>query len=100
MSIRADHERNEISALFSMVDLNGQRVLEIGSGTGRLTFRYAGITAHVTAVEPSAKSVAIARRDIPAELKERVEFQQVEFEEYSNTISSGTFDTAILSWSL
>jgi ubiquinone/menaquinone biosynthesis C-methylase UbiE len=100
MSIRADPEENEIHALLDLVDLTGKRVLEIGSGTGRLTWRYAGKAARVTAVEPSAQSIAIARQDIPPNLKERVEFHQVGFEEFALASDADQFDTAILSWSL
>jgi ubiquinone/menaquinone biosynthesis C-methylase UbiE len=100
MSIRADPEENEIHALFDLVDLSGQRVLEIGSGTGRLTWLYAGFAVRVTAIEPSAKSIAIARQDIPRGLKEQVEFHQVGFEEFALASDADRFDTAILSWSL
>jgi len=37
MTIRVDPEQNETCALFNFVDLDGRRVLEIGSGNGRLT---------------------------------------------------------------
>lgn len=100
MSIRADPENSEMNTLLDLVDLDGKTVLEIGSGTGRLTWKYAGKTAHVTAVEPSGRSVAIARRDIPLELRDRVEFQQAGFDEYANSSASSSFDVAILSWSL
>jgi cyclopropane fatty-acyl-phospholipid synthase-like methyltransferase len=100
MTIRADPEENETIALFSMVDFEGTNVLEIGSGTGRLTWRYASRAAHVTAVEPFAASVARARQDLPRELKERVEFHPVGFEEFALTAAPGTYDIAILSWSL
>jgi hypothetical protein len=57
MTIRVDPEKNEIGVLFDFVDLDGRRVLEIGSGDGRLTSRYADRAATVTAVEPFAPSV-------------------------------------------
>ncbi len=100
MTIRSDPEGSEIRALSAIIDLSGQRVLEIGSGTGRLTWQYAGTTARVAAVEPSTTSVAIARQEIPPSLVDRVEFHQVGFEEYALTSESDLFDTVILSWSL
>ena len=39
MTIRSDPEGSEIRALSAIIDLSGQRVLEIGSGTGRLTWQ-------------------------------------------------------------
>ena len=62
MAIRVDPENNEIRALFDLADLSGQYVLEIGSGDGRLTWRYAGRAAHVTAIDPFAEGITRARR--------------------------------------
>ena len=100
MSIRSDPAGSEISALTSLVNFTGQRVLEIGSGTGRLTWQYAGATTRVAAVEPSAQSIAIARQEIPPSLTKRVDFHQVSFEEFALTADADQFNTAILSWSL
>jgi len=47
MAIRIDPENNETPALFDMVNFGGQRVLEIGCGNGRVTWRYADKAAHV-----------------------------------------------------
>jgi tRNA G46 methylase TrmB len=41
MAIRIDPENNETPALFDMVNFSEQRVLEIGCGNGRVTWRYA-----------------------------------------------------------
>jgi cyclopropane fatty-acyl-phospholipid synthase-like methyltransferase len=41
MTVRIDPEGNETDALFALVELEGQEVLEIGCGDGRLTWRYA-----------------------------------------------------------
>jgi 2-polyprenyl-3-methyl-5-hydroxy-6-metoxy-1,4-benzoquinol methylase len=51
MAIRLDPENNETRALFDLADFAGQRVLEIGCGDGRLTWRYAGRAAPVTAID-------------------------------------------------
>jgi cyclopropane fatty-acyl-phospholipid synthase-like methyltransferase len=61
MTIRVDPEKNEIGVLFDFVDLDGRRVLEIGSGEGRLTSRYADRAATVTAVERRKTSRCDAR---------------------------------------
>lgn len=100
MPIRIDPEGNETRALFNMLDLTGQRVLEIGSGTGRLTWRYAGKAGKVAAVEPFAPSVALAKQRAPKGLENRVEFHPVGFDQFAARSAAGSFDTAILSWSL
>jgi tRNA A58 N-methylase Trm61 len=100
MTIRSDPEGNEINALFQMVDLDGKHVLEIGSGDGRLTWRYAGRAGHVTAIEPFADSVIRAKQNLPRELNNRVELLQIGFEEYATKAKSESFDLVILSWSL
>jgi 2-polyprenyl-3-methyl-5-hydroxy-6-metoxy-1,4-benzoquinol methylase len=95
-----DPENNETRTLFGLVDLRGQHVLEIGSGDGRLTWRFAGRAAHVTAIEPFGKSVARAKENLPDELKGRVEFNQVGFDDFAAAAEPGAFDVVILSWSL
>ena len=100
MTIRVDPEENEIGALFDFVDLDGRRVLEIGSGDGRLTWRYAHRAATVTAVEPFAPSVTRATENLPQELVGRVVLRRAAFEEFAAEAAASTFDVAILSWSL
>jgi tRNA G46 methylase TrmB len=41
VTIHVDPEGNETAELFDLVDVEGREVLEIGSGDGRLTWRYA-----------------------------------------------------------
>lgn len=100
MTIRVDPEENEIGALFDFVDLDGRRVLEIGSGDGRLTWRYADRAATVTAVEPFAPSVARATENLPQELVGRVVLRRAAFKEFGAEAAASAFDVAILSWSL
>jgi 2-polyprenyl-3-methyl-5-hydroxy-6-metoxy-1,4-benzoquinol methylase len=100
MTIRVDPEHNEPRAMFAVADFRGKHVLEIGSGDGRLTWRFAGRTARVTAIDPYEDSIAQARRDLPRRLRSRVEFQAVAFEDFAPTRQSGSFDSVLLSWSL
>jgi SAM-dependent methyltransferase len=100
MTIRIDPEENEISALYDFVDLDGRRVLEIGSGDGRLTWRYADRAAAVTAVEPFAPAVARAQERLPRGLVGRVVLRRAAFEEFASEAAASAFDVAILSWSL
>ena len=100
MKIRVDPEQNEIRALLAFVDLDGRRVLEIGSGDGRLTWRYAGRAASVTAIEPFAPAVARAQDNLPREFASVVELRRAAFREFAAETAASAFDVAILSWSL
>ena len=100
MTIKVDPEENEIGALFDFVDLDGARVLEIGSGDCRLTWRYADRVEQVTAVEPFAPAITRARQQLPRELAGRVVLRQATFEEFAAQTRRSAFDVAIFSWSL
>lgn len=100
MVIKIDPENNESGALFDLVDFAGRRVLEIGCGDGRLTWRYADRAAQVTAIDPSAEAIGRAREDMPEELRGRVEFRNVAFEAFAAASGPSRFDLVMLSWSL
>ena len=100
MTIRVDPENNEPRALFDLADFNGRRVLEIGCGDGRLTWRYADRAAHVTAIDPFEGSITRAKANTPEELKSRVDFRHIGFDNFAATNDASTFDIAILSCSL
>jgi 2-polyprenyl-3-methyl-5-hydroxy-6-metoxy-1,4-benzoquinol methylase len=100
MTVRIDPENNETHALFEMVNFSGQHVLEIGCGDGRLTWRYADKAARVTAIDPNAKQIALAREHLPSQLQGRIEFRDVAFEAYAAASEPSTFDIVILASSL
>lgn len=100
MAVRVEPEHNETRALFDLVDFTAQHVLEIGCGDGRLTWRYADRAAHVTAIDPFAEGITRARENLPSELRGRVEFHHIAFEDFAAASKPSAFDTAILSWSL
>jgi 2-polyprenyl-3-methyl-5-hydroxy-6-metoxy-1,4-benzoquinol methylase len=100
MSVKVDPENNEPRALFALADFNNRRVLEIGCGDGRLTWRYADKAAHVMAIDPFEGSITRAKENTPEALKSRVEFRHTGFDDFAATNESSTFDIAILSWSL
>ena len=99
MTVRVDPENNETRALLNLVDFTGKRVLEIGCGDGRLTWRYADRAEHVTAIDPKAAAIRRAKENLPEELKGRVEFHQFTFEDFSATSQPSGFDSIIFSWS-
>jgi 2-polyprenyl-3-methyl-5-hydroxy-6-metoxy-1,4-benzoquinol methylase len=98
--IRIDPENNETRALLDMVDFSGKNVLEIGCGDGRLTWRYADKAAHVTAIEPGAEQIRLARENLPGNLQGRVEFHAATLEDFAVNRKSSIFDLIILSYSL
>lgn len=100
MAVKIDPENNETRALFDLADFTGQRVLEIGCGDGRLTRRYAGRAAHVTAIDPFSPGIERARENLPDELHNRVEFHTISFEDFAAASEPSLFDSVILSWSL
>lgn len=97
---RVDPENNETRALLDMVNFNGKQVLEVGCGDGRLTWRYADLVAHVTAIDPAASQIASANEQLPDRLKNRIEFQAIEFEDFAAGSKPSAFDVVILSNSL
>ena len=97
---RVDPENNETRALLDMVDFTGKQVLEVGCGDGRLTWRYADRAAHVTAIDPAASQIASANEQLPDRLKDRIEFQAIEFEDFAAASQPKAFDIVILSNSL
>jgi ubiquinone/menaquinone biosynthesis C-methylase UbiE len=78
--------------------LDGMRVLELGCGDGRLTFRYANAAASVLAVDPDADRIAQARASLSPELATTVTFAVCGAEEVDAPRAS--FDLALFSWSL
>ncbi len=100
MTIRIDPEGNETNALFNFIDLGGKNVLEVGSGDGRLTWRFADRAGHVTGIEPFAPSVTHANQKLAHTLKDRIEFIHTGFEEYAQAAQAEIFDVILLSWTL
>ena len=99
MAILIDPEHNESSALFSLpIAWTGKSVLEIGSGDGRLTWRYADKAARVVAIEPEIEKHNDALSNRPSGF-EHVEFLNLGLDAFAQT-SKAKFDIAILSWSL
>ncbi len=100
-NVRLDPEENETHALLNLAGpLAGKRVLEVGCGDGRLTWRYASGAGRVVAIDPDPDKVKRARADCPAELRSRVEFYDLGLEEFALGVHTDRFDLAILAWSL
>lgn len=101
MDVLQDPERNEINALLEYAgDLAGKRVLEIGAGKGRLTWRYAAHADEVVGLDPSPERIAAALSDMPEALHGRVAMVEATLEEYHRDARAALFDMALMSWSL
>jgi 2-polyprenyl-3-methyl-5-hydroxy-6-metoxy-1,4-benzoquinol methylase len=98
--ISIDPEEREIRALSDLANFHRKHVLEIGPGTGRLTWRYADRAAHVTAVDPWVGGIERARETTPVAVAERVEFRPAAFLDFAADHGPSVYDVAILSWSL
>ncbi len=98
MTVLLDPEDTETKALHEYADFTGKRVLEIGCGDGRLTWRYANRAAYVIAIDPKAEDIALAIEECPDDLRHKIEFRAIRLEELD--IPAEKFDLALLSWSL
>ena len=88
----------ELRLIRRFVDPAGKRVLEIGSGDGRLTREYARLAKEVVAIEQDRTGVAIARQDFAVEGVTNVAFRTGSAERVR--LGGGAFDIALFSWSL
>jgi predicted RNA methylase len=101
MSLKFDPEKNEINHLLDFAgNLGRQRVLEIGAGVGRLTWRYAALAREVIAIDPNPERVTKAQADLPKDLQERVRFLETSIADYHLDPKEAPFDLALMSWSL
>jgi ubiquinone/menaquinone biosynthesis C-methylase UbiE len=97
MTLQKDPEGTETRFINRSIVFTNQRVLEIGSGDGRLTWRYAHGARRVTGIDPDAVALKLAAADCPATLHETVSFARAS--SLALPFASATFDIAILAWS-
>jgi len=93
-----DPEQNETKYLHKFVDVAGKRVLEIGCGEGRLTWRYASASNLTVGIDPDNNALRVASIDRPSDLANKVHFTNAHAEFIP--FHKETFDIAILAWSL
>jgi ubiquinone/menaquinone biosynthesis C-methylase UbiE len=98
MPIEKDPEGTEPLHLHQLADITGRRVLEVGCGDGRLTWRYARSAARVTGIDPDTDALKNAIRNCPADLRTTVSFARAS--SLHLPFPRETFDRAILAWSL
>jgi len=96
MTIQKDSAGNEVRKLQEYVELGGRRVLEIGIGDGRLTWRFAKLAQHVTGIDLDRAELRIASIERGSGLQDKVDLA------VANAIHlpfrNEAFDLALLSW--
>jgi len=97
MSFQKDPQQNETKHLHQLANFSDRRILEIGCGEGRLTWRYATKPAMTIAIDPDQDAVRVATIERPSDLEDRVHFSNAIAERLP--FPKETFDIALLSWS-
>ena len=93
-----DPENFERKKLLDFADFTDSRVLEIGCGDGRLTWKYASASRATFGLDPNFDELRLARADSPAALHGRVHLTRASA--YHLPLPKETFDIAVLAWSL
>lgn len=98
MTVQKDPEGNETKRLLKFADFRGKRVLEVGCGEGRLTWRYASASSLTVGLDPDKDALRVARIDRPSDLADKVLIVNAHAEQLP--LRRETFDIALLAWSL
>lgn len=98
MQPERDPEGREVIHLLRLSRVAGARVLEIGCGNGRLTWRYGSHARAILAVDPDEEALEEARESVPSDLSPRLSLSAAEAEDLP--LPPGSFDVALFAWSL
>ena len=97
MPVDKDPEKQESAHLLHFGDFPGKRVLEVGSGDGRLTWRYAAQARRVVGIDVDHNALRIARIERASDMADRAIF--VEATSVRLPFHKASFDMAVLAWS-
>jgi len=98
MTVQKDPEGTEKKILLQFADFNQRKILEIGCGDGRLTWKYAKTAERVLGIDLDAPALQIASIETPTDLRPKVNF--IRSDSIKLPLRSNFFDTALLAWSL
>jgi ubiquinone/menaquinone biosynthesis C-methylase UbiE len=98
MTMQQDPEGNEARHLLRVAEFDGRRVLEVGCGDGRLTWKYARRARCVTAIDLDPDDLRLATVDRPSDLEGAVSFARAD--SIRLPFAKEKFDLALLAWSL
>ena len=98
MTLIKDPERSERKYIHDVADFNNKRVLEIGCGEGRLTWKYASASSLTVGLDADQDAVRVATTDRPSDITAKTFFLNAESENIP--FRKETFDIALLAWSL
>jgi ubiquinone/menaquinone biosynthesis C-methylase UbiE len=93
-----DPEGTEGKILHRFADFEDKRVLEVGCGEGRLTWKYASASSVTVGLDPDPDALRVARADAPHDLRPSTHF--ICADARSIPFAGETFDIALLAWSL
>lgn len=93
-----DPQGTEVQTILGAADFADARVLEVGSGNGRLTFRYARACRFVVGIELKMEELVDAVKACPLDLKGRLAFAQASITR--SPFSNETFDVVLFASSL
>jgi ubiquinone/menaquinone biosynthesis C-methylase UbiE len=97
MPVQKDPEGTEIALLNKFSDFRGRRVLEVGCGDGRLTFRYAEQAAFVAGVDLERDDLRIARIERGSTLEKSLALAEADSTRLP--MAPTAFDFVLFSWS-
>lgn len=97
MTVQIDPEGVEPKYLKQFAGFEGRRVLEVGCGDGRLTWRYAYQARSVAGIDLHADDLRVALIERPADLAGTVHFARADA--LRLPFSSQSLDLALFAWS-
>lgn len=98
MSFTIDPQAVETRIINGLVAFDGLRVLEVGCGEGRMTWRFAKKASSVLAVDVAEAKIEAAKRATPEDLRAKVRFEATDITRIQ--LHGALFDAAVLSYSL